>query len=296
MIHNGGWRGGIEFFSRLSHRKLQTELGGTPIWQREWDVLIVLDACRYDLMESVRSEYEFIISVDSLRSVGSNSKVWMERTFSSEFGDEMQRTGYVTANPFSEYLLDESQLGLLEEVWRYGWDTELETIPPRPVTDTAITIGREDDWDRLVVHYMQPHVPFIDSPSPNTTYPSVDRERIEQIGDGWNKPLHQLQRKEVTREEFWSRYQSTLRLALDDIGLLLRNLDAETVAISADHGNALGERWLYGHPSGVDLPCLRRVPWSTTTAEDRGEYCPSEYEREVESDIEEQLSALGYYS
>jgi len=38
---------------------------GTPIYEREWDVLVVLDACRLDLMEGVADEYEFIERVDS---------------------------------------------------------------------------------------------------------------------------------------------------------------------------------------------------------------------------------------
>ncbi|WP_053772543.1 hypothetical protein [Halorubrum tropicale] len=86
-----------------------------------------------------------------------------------------------------------------------------------------------------------------------------------------------------------------LRLALDEIELLLENVEAETVVITSDHGNALGEWLVYGHPPTMPMDCLRVVPWIETTAADRGEYEP-EIEPGVdhETDREEQLAALGY--
>jgi len=41
------------------------------IYDREWDVLLVLDACRYDMMEAVSEDngYEFITEVERVDSV-----------------------------------------------------------------------------------------------------------------------------------------------------------------------------------------------------------------------------------
>jgi len=33
--------------------------------------------------------------------------------------------------------------------------------PPRYVTDRAIEIGRTESYDRLIVHYFQPHSPWV---------------------------------------------------------------------------------------------------------------------------------------
>ena len=52
------------------------------------------------------------------------------------------------------------------------------------------------------------------------------------------------------------------------MSILVRNLDAEQVVISADHGNAFGELSVYGHPPSVHIPALRRVPWVEVDAED----------------------------
>ncbi|MDZ7731077.1 MAG: hypothetical protein U5K37_09360 [Natrialbaceae archaeon] len=86
---------------------------------------------------------------------------------------------------------------------------------------------------------------------------------------------------------------------LDDVELLLENVDAETVAISADHGESFGEFWEYGHKTGSLNPYVRRVPWVETSATDTGTYTPTveppqEAESESDESVEESLEALGY--
>jgi len=39
---------------------------GTNIYERDWDALVVLDACRVDILREVADEYEFIDEVDSV--------------------------------------------------------------------------------------------------------------------------------------------------------------------------------------------------------------------------------------
>jgi hypothetical protein len=88
-----------------------------------------------------------------------------------------------------------------------------------------------------------------------------------------------------------------LEYVLDDVALLLENMDAETVVISADHGNALGEFGFYGHPPHSPLPSVRRVPWVETTATDSGDYEPTqEADGEVPTgeEVESRLKDLGY--
>lgn len=82
--------------------------------------------------------------------------------------------------------------------------------------------------------------------------------------------------------------------------LLLENVDAETVAITADHGNAMGEWGLYGHPKWTYIDSLVRVPWYVTTATDERTYEPAEEDpesinRDVTADeVEDRLRDLGY--
>ncbi|WP_224336160.1 hypothetical protein [Haloprofundus halobius] len=261
---------------------------GTNVYDREWDALVLLDACRVDLMREVADEYPFLNRPGELVSVGSSSIDWMERTFTDERRDEMRRTAYVTGNPFSHRVLSESDLLRLDDVWRYAWDDDAGTIPARPITDRAIAAGRETDADRLVVHYMQPHFPSVPDPLGG----GMNCETLGE-GAGWDSPWDRLRRGELTEGRVWESYRANLRYVLDDVSLLLENLDAERVVISADHANANGEWGVYGHPK-VPLPSVRRVPWYETSAEDEGTHDP-ETERNLESGaIEDKLSALGY--
>lgn len=262
--------------------------GGDHIYQRDWEVLILLDACRVDLFEEVADGYSFLDDPGTLTSVGSSSIEWLEHTFTDKYTDEMRETVYVTGNPFSKRVLSEADLLALDEVWRYGWDEEIGTIPARPVTDRAIAAGRDHEFGRLIVHYMQPHFPSV--PEPLT-----DGMNAETLGDGegWDSPWHRLRRGELDRETLWSAYRENLRYVLGDVGLLLENLEAETVVISADHGNAAGEWGVYGHPK-VPLEPIRKVPWYETSATDNGRYDPKHEPEAERVDIEEKLASLGY--
>lgn len=262
----------------------------TNIFTRDWDILLVLDACRTDLIEEVESEYDFLSNGDEITSTGSNSPLWMRRTFTDEHADEMAETAYVNANPHSEFELNAADFRQLDDVWKYAWDESLGTVPPRPVTDRAIATWREFDPDSMIVHYMQPHAPFVDNPTLGSEL------NLDRIGEKWNENIWELlQKGDISKEEVWTAYKDNLRSVLDDVELLLESVDAQKVVITADHGNAIGERGFYGHKTSLVDPVLR-VPWYETTANKQNEYEPTQ-EQEVPAEmreVESQLSALGY--
>lgn len=259
---------------------------GTNVYERDWDVLIVLDACRVDLLRSVADEYPFLEEIERVESVGSMSKEWMAKTFTDERAADVENTTYVTSNVFSERMLSGDAFGDLDEVWRYAWDEDANTVPPRPVTDRAVRAAREDDPDRLIVHYVQPHHPFL----------GLEAEfDAEPFGPALSDTVVDALRKDkIEFETFWEAYRENLRRVLDDVELLLSNVDAERVAITADHGDALGEWGIYDHPVGCLHPAVRTVPWVTTTATDRGTYDPSLEPESNDPAVEERLRALGY--
>lgn len=153
-----------------------TRRTGTHVLNEEWDLLVVLDTCRVDALEAVADEYEFIDSIDTIWSLGSNSKEWMSQTFDGEYADEIADMAYITANPYSQAIFHEGDyppsfprppaawpdwdvvsaddFGLLDEVWRDETDDRLGVTPPEVVTDRTILDGRNRDEDRLLAHYM----------------------------------------------------------------------------------------------------------------------------------------------
>lgn len=263
---------------------------GTNIYERDWDLLIILDACRVDLLCEVAPAYDFIDNIESFRSVGSMSEEWMTKTFVSEYADDMRETAYITANVFSETVLNEDDFLHLDEVWRYGWDNKLGIVPPRPVTNRAISIGRNRNPERLIVHYMQPHHPFIADKDD-----MVDLEPDPFGRKGGLTIIDALRRGNITYEAFWENYRSNLELVLEDVALLLKNCNAEKAVITADHGDALGEWGIYDHPAGCLHPVVTDVPWAETTAIDNSTHIPSTVsESDEETDVTKRLRDLGY--
>jgi hypothetical protein len=263
----------------------------TNVYSKNWDVLVVLDACRPDLLEEVVEAYSFLPrEFETITSVGSNSSEWMEETFVTKYSSEIQQTALVTGNPHSETAIKPNDFGTCDEVWNRAWDTEVGTVPPRPVTDTAIRQWRTESTERMVVHYMQPHFPSISHPDVGAGFEREDGEWIWSEESVWN----QLRKGQVDYETVWQAYRDNLHYVLEDVELLLRSIDAETVVLTADHGNAIGEYGFYDHPGGHELPSLLEVPWLETTARDNGEYEPSIQESEHAVDRDEQLQNLGY--
>jgi len=270
---------------------------GENVYDREWDVLVVLDACRPDALEAVAAGYEFVDGVDRLRSVGSCSSEWMENTFGppSRAG-AVAETAMVTGNTWTDRYLDADRFATLDEVWKYAWDDELGTVPAGAITDRAVSVGREGSQERVVVHYMQPHHPFVPRP--------LDRDngmaRTSQESSE-RSPSVLMRRGDVDPDTVRDAYLANLEYALESVETLLRNVEGR-VAITADHGNLFGEWGLYGHPMYTPVPALLTVPWCEAAARDRGTLEPTLSPPESlpvsrvygAAGDEERLEALGY--
>lgn len=263
---------------------------GTSVFEREWDILIILDACRPDLLEEVSGQYDFLPSeMPTMYSVGSRSDTWMQKNFAEKYRDELARTAYVTGNPYSDSFCSEREFALLDEVWSYAWDEDVGSVPAEDITDRAIATGRNHDFGRLLIHYMQPHFPSFPQPLAE----GID---LERFGTEWSSVWDQLEDGTLSRQEVWSSYKKNLEYVLDNVGILLRNLDGDIVILSADHGNAIGEWGMYGHPINKPAPVLRRVPWVQVSSTDTQEYTTNveNMNGSLNTRIEARLNDLGY--
>jgi len=169
----------------------------------------------------------------------------------------------------------------------------------------AIKAHQQYPNKRLIVHFMQPHYPFIHGDSADSD--GLDLLRSKARGDDsenetdrdvWSR----LAKGDFTHEEVWEGYHANLELVLQEVTTLISELDGFSV-ITSDHGNALGERaWpvpisVYGHPNGVDIDALREVPWYECEYETRRDITKDQQSienSEVKSDIDDRLEALGY--
>jgi len=103
-----------------------------------------------------------------------------------------------------------------------------------------------------------------------------------------------LKSGKIPRKRVWDAYIDNLRLVLDDVEIVLENLDAERVTITADHGEAFGEWGQYSHLSASPLPVVKKVPWVETSASDTNTHTPAAETTETTTDIEDHLADLGY--
>jgi len=262
---------------------------GTYVFEEDWDLLVILDACRADLMREVADEYPFL-SYGSTYSCAGYSGEWLEKNMQDAYAEEIAETAYVTGNPFSARVLPdgESRFAVFDEVWTYSWDEEIGTIRPESVTDRAVHHARNSEWDRMIVHYMQPHFPFIESPVTGGL-------AIDDFSDGTSRtPWELLCDGEITREAVWNAYRENLQIVLEQVEVLLENVDAPKTIISADHGNALGEGNLYGHSGYIPHPALIKVPWCEATATDDEAFEPGLTSPVEPEPAKDRLQDLGY--
>jgi hypothetical protein len=279
---------GVRRWATASWLRYTRSAAGTNVLDRDWDVLVILDACRYDEFARVASDYEFITALDANVSTGSTTYEWGPSVFGRDAA-KAGGLGYVTANPYSNQFADADDLAHLDEVWRYAWDSDWGSVPAEVVTDRAIAAERADAADRLIVHYLQPHAPFVDTAAGGGDTSVTGFQGGEATG------LEAAQRGDVSHEAVIEGYRRTLRYVLDSVALLCENLDAGTVVVSADHGELLGEWGLYEHPAALRVEPLIRVPWATVAAADERTHDPAEYDRGTDGlSIDDRLSALGY--
>lgn len=196
---------------------------GENIYDSNWDLLLVLDACRVDTLREVADEYDFIENVESRWSVGSQSAEWMANTLTDSHRESIEDTTYISGNGFSAGVLkrgsrppanntipfdisswstvNENTLHSHIEVWETNHNETYGSVLPGPMTDYTIEEGRNGDANRIITHYTQPHLPYI-----GTAY----REGREAT-DLENRGYELLEEGRGSRDEVYEAYKETLR-------------------------------------------------------------------------------------
>jgi hypothetical protein len=273
--------------------------------ESEWDYCLVLDACRYDVFSRLYDDY-LAGTLEKRRSIGSSTPEWASRTFTGSHD-----IAYFSGNPFINDLgiaLDELKWGAscdyewtanehIEEVvdvWDHGWDDDLGTVPPESLAASLGDYGDlVDRTDRTVVHYMQPHAPYLSrgggqklkriqsgirkqgesengaadgflSALGDRVRPKVESvlegSRLVQKSGLWLEldPLDVV--RNGTRKAAMELYEENLRIVLESVAELVPKLDGRVV-VTADHGEAFGEEGVWEHHIETHIPPLVEVPW-----------------------------------
>lgn len=279
---------------------------GFNLLNDEWDLAIILDTCRPDALSEVSSEYAFIDNISTRYSIGSATPEWLANTFTTDQAAECAEIGYIAGNPYVEAVF-ENRVSPLHDTYNWNMpdtyhpaypddfafidyvcypDIEWGGHPPASyVTNQTIYRHRNSKVDRLIAHYIQPHAPYIGH---------ARESNHDHLSEFERRPFKYLRRTDNINR-VWDAYLTELKCGLDEVEVLLNNVHADNVVITADHGEAFGEWNAYKHRSGMLHHKVRKVPHMNTTATDNQTRHPEPIETDsVDQSIKQQLETLGY--
>jgi len=270
---------------------------GDDILKEDWDLLFILDACRYDMFSSTNP---ISGTLEKRTSKGANTVEFLRGNFAEK---ELYDTVYVTANPQLHRFRDEIDVRFYDviNVWsESGWNEKHRTVLPETMTEAAIEAARQYKNKRLIFHYIQPHYPFVNSDinigKDQLTDPSATKENV------WVQLMKA--KTEIDPSKVIEAYYENLEAVYPHLKKAIDECVGKAV-ITSDHGNCLGDRARpipiqeWGHPNGIHVDELLTVPWLITEFEQRREVVSekSSLTREVGSDtnvVKGRLADLGY--
>lgn len=267
---------------------------GQNITKEKWDKLIILDACRYDFFE--KNYKDFLEgNLEKRKSRGTSTAEWLVKTFPDKYN-----ITYVSSNAninslnvptfWGKKWVATKHFKKIIDVWDFGWDDEVMTVPPDNVNKAYI---KNKIDNRAIIHYNQPHAPyfgfdhkFIRTSDPSKvdgktdfTVPRFLKKKFVDFGFRFEKNITKIKSWKIRKkmgmaprnpvEEVWRKcsleeihnyYEENLRRVLKYASELVGNMDGKIV-ITADHGEAFGENGVWEHPSETYIPILLEVPW-----------------------------------
>ena len=295
----------------LTNRYFDARYGqGESVLERDWDNLLLYDACRYD--EFLRVCPFPTDAVERRVTLGSRTSQFLRRTFD---GRTCHDVVYVTANAqtlrYDQERKDDPFHAIVSVVEE--WDEETQTVPPGAVYEAALRAEEEYPSKRLVVHFLQPHAPFLGPTAegsrertgrtvkgldPGREYTDIETQDIETTS--YTDILRYD--PELTVEDIRQAYRETLALATKYVVGLAGRLEGKTV-VSSDHGELLGDRVhplgcrRWEHPGNVRSSELCTCPWVELPATERKQTRP---DPPVVGDVvapevvDHRLQSLGY--
>ena len=249
------------------------------IKQSDWDILIILDACRYDYFEKVYGDY-LNGELKKVISPATGTIDWVKKVFRGKYTDLV----YVSANPLINSKIEMEDFDAKKhfhkviDVWDWGWNEDWGVVHPEKVNKATLKAREFYSIERFVIHYLQPHAPYClveEKVKNKINFASM----LEIIGLTLIKNPKwvgrwiirgMMGRNPVMAREWAARrlgkdglrlaYEENLKLVLDYVRRLLESLSGKIV-ITADHGELLGESGQYGHTLDCRHPLLVEVPW-----------------------------------
>lgn len=250
----------------------------------DWDVLLVLDACRQDVLREVADW-----PIGACSSPATMTDEWLAAASDSRI---LENATVVSSN--SHYAEHELGLRDLQQLWETEWVDRLGNVPPEPVL-TRLDDSIDDGHIPIVGHIGPPHAPYIARiggewfpvfPELTEWHWDPDREEFEQLSQQAAMATGVVDLDRAIRG-YRASVRSVWNVVSEYVARWAR--DGLTVVVTADHGETFGrvrDFRLVEHPSGCYVPPLTRVPFAVFQDGERRGAAPKTNE--------ETLKALGY--
>lgn len=245
--------------------------------RKDWDCLIILDACRYDYFKNVYSDY-LKGSLKKAYSPASYTPQWLKNIFDGDYDDVVYVSGnpYVNSKGAGNFRFNHEKFYDVIDEWE-------DESSPRDVSKSTRVARSKYPRKKIISHFMQPHAPYfktdgsvfgkgitVDEPSGKSIrgmignvltkifgYFIIERlrrklfdvkSRVEKIG------------REYGDDFLRELYLENLRCALEEVRTISKRVPGEVV-VTSDHGELLGEGEKYCHYPRSENKYLRVVPW-----------------------------------
>jgi hypothetical protein len=274
------WKWAVQRVSGLRSRADQHD----RLKDLDWDIVVVLDACRWDTLEAVADW-----PMDYCHTPGTTTREWL--TAAGESG-VFEDTHVVSANVNYERHDDLGER-TLEKLWETDWDGRLGNVAPEPVLDRADEALDAADAP-VVAHVVPPHAPYIAKVGEEwlPVFPGVQSWKNSPGGDTIDQYSQQeamaggLVDLDRAARGYRASVESVWSVTADYVGRWVKA--GNTVVVTADHGETFGgleDYFLVEHPHSCYVSPLDRVPfevfeWGSTPG--------------AAETTEEKLAALGY--
>jgi hypothetical protein len=264
---------------------------GIDLFSEDWDNIIILDACRYDIFEEI---YEFPGRLEKKQSKASSTSEFIKANFSNKILDDII---YISGNTWFRRLKKEinSEVYELFDVTKDGGRNKVEST-----VECAKYCDENHPDKRLIIHFIPPHHP-LKGPTAKDNLPSTE----EQL----NNPFYERIRKgkiEIEDDILKQAYIENLERILPEVEELLNSLQGKTV-VTSDHGEMLGEDLekipyqFYGHAPGLHTDKLTEIPWYVHPHDSRKNICSDDIREKVnfkfsknEKSAKDRLHDFGY--
>jgi hypothetical protein len=270
----------------------------TLIREGAWDILLVIDACRYDVFEEVYRD--FFPNNGELKKVETPATwtgAWVAEIF---HGHPMKDVVFVSAHKwinskgpctdkvriFSERLKYGKMIREFDsrnyfkkviDVWEFGYDEKIRAISPEIMTNETIKAIENHPKSKIISKYYQIHDPYLfysnDLPPKkkkisfenlqNFIGNVISDEMLCRLRNYTGRlPVNALSYYYLKygKEGVRKGYREDLKMMLGHCKKIVDKYPNKKIVITSDHGERLGEGGDFGH-SGQRDKIMIEVPW-----------------------------------